>query len=306
MSSKKEKTSSPDYPLLGRLAVEASENTASCKPSPGLYVVATPIGNLGDITLRALSILSSADVIACEDTRNSSVLLQAFGIKKPTLSYHDHNEKARLPEVIRRLKQGEVVALISDAGMPAIVDPGFKLIRACQDMGIPVTVIPGANAALTALTGCGLPTDRFYFVGFLPPKSVARKKEIASFKAIPATLILYESPQRLSACLADLTEILGEARPVVVARELTKFYEETRRGNLSELTAYYAERDVKGEIVILIGAGEEEQTDYDIDALLTERMKHLSVRDAVSEVTEMTGGVKKEIYARALALTKQE
>ncbi len=284
--------------------MEASGNEGVCKPPAGLYVVATPIGHLGDITLRALATLAQADVIACEDTRTSGVLLHAFGIKKPTLSYHDHNEDERRPEILRRIAAGQIVALISDAGMPAIADPGFKLVRDCREAGLAVTVLPGANAAVTAMAGSGLPTDQFYFFGFLSSKSVARKKEILSLKPLSATLIFYESPQRLADSLTDLSEILGEHRPATVARELSKFYEETRRGTLGELAAHYADTDVKGEIVILVGKDAEEAAPADIDALLEERLKHLSVRDAVAEVAEMTGIPKKEVYARALALGK--
>ena len=284
--------------------LETSGNGGACKPSAGLYLVATPIGHLGDISLRALMILANADVIACEDTRTSGVLLQAFGIKKPTLSYHDHNADARRPEILKRLAQGEVVALISDAGMPAIADPGFKLVRDCRDAGFNVTAVPGANAAITALASSGLPTNQFIFAGFLPPKSAARKKVAAAFKQSEATLVFYESPQRLAACLADLADVLGASRPTGVARELTKFYEEMRRGTLGELAAHYAVHEVKGEIVVLVGKDESAQAPaFDIDALLSERLKHLSVRDTVAEVSEMTGNSKKDVYARALELS---
>ena len=304
MPPKKENVSWPDYPQLGKMLVEVSGKNGACKPIPGLYLIATPIGHLGDITLRALAILAGVDVIACEDTRTSGVLLHAFGIIKPTFSYHDHNADSRRPEILQRLAKGEVVALISDAGMPAIADPGFKLVRDCRDAGFSVTVVPGANAALTALASSGLPTDQFTFVGFLPPKSAARKKSLAAFRQSAATLIFYESPQRLAESLADLAEILGRDRPAAVARELTKFYEEMRRGTLGELAAHYGSNEARGEIVILVGKGEREEADaFDIDALLSERLKHLSVRDAVAEVAEMTGNPKKETYARALALS---
>jgi 16S rRNA (cytidine1402-2'-O)-methyltransferase len=296
------KVSSPDYPQLGHAVVEASGKTGGCKLEPGLYLVATPIGNRGDITLRALVTLASAAAIGCEDTRTSGVLLKAFGISTPTFSYHDHNADARRPEILRRIAAGEAIALISDAGTPVIADPGFKLVRDCREQNIAVTVIPGANAAIAAMAGSGLPSDRFLFAGFLPPKKVARSKEIAALKLSEATLIFYEAPQRLADTLADLAEILGD-RPAAVARELTKFYEETRRGSLGELAAYYAEAEARGEIVILVGVGAaEDASDADIDALLKQRLKTLSVRDAVAEVAEMTGGRKNEIYARALAL----
>jgi 16S rRNA (cytidine1402-2'-O)-methyltransferase len=267
--------------------------------------VATPIGNLGDITLRALMILSHADVIACEDTRNSGHLLQAFGISRPTFSFHDHNERERLPEIVKRLAKGEVVALISDAGMPLIADPGFKLVRECREAGFAVTVIPGANAAVTAMAGCGLPTDQFYFYGFLPNKTTARKKEIALLKNMRATLIFYEAPQRVQDALTDLVDVLGADRLAVVARELTKFYEETKRGTLAELRDYYQKHETKGEIVLLVSAGESEESATDIDALLTQRLKTLSVRDAVAEIADMTGLPKKEIYAKALVIAEK-
>ncbi|MFA4995075.1 MAG: 16S rRNA (cytidine(1402)-2'-O)-methyltransferase [Bdellovibrionales bacterium] len=307
MPPRKENVSSPDYPQLGKTLLEISGNGGASKPSPGLYLVATPIGHLGDISLRALTVLAHADAIACEDTRTSGVLLQAFGIKKPTFSYHDHNADARRPEILKRLAEGEVIALISDAGMPAIADPGFKLVRDCRDAGFPVTVIPGANAAITALASSGLPTDQFAFAGFLPPKSAARKKAAAVFKQSQATLVFYESPQRLAASLADLAETLGASRPAAVARELTKFYEEIRRGTLGELAKHYATNEAKGEIVILVAKDENAQPEtFDIDALLSERLKHLSVRDAVAEVSEMTGNSKKDVYARALKLSESK
>ena len=302
MPPEKVKVSSPDYPHLARLCVQASVTDAACKPPAGLYLVATPIGHLGDISLRALVTLSHADIIACEDTRNSGVLLRAFGIDRPTLSLHDHNEEARQEEILGRIAKGDVVAVISDAGMPAIADPGFKLVRACHAAGQQVVVIPGANAAVTAMAGSGLATDAFHFAGFLPPKSAARRKDLTMLKQIAATLIFYESPSRLAASLADMVASLGGDRSAAVARELTKFYEETRRGTLAELAAHYATHDVKGEIVILVGRGDGEEN-YDIDALLTERLQKLSVRDAVAEIASLTGGNKKEIYARALALS---
>jgi 16S rRNA (cytidine1402-2'-O)-methyltransferase len=299
----KEKISSPDFPKLGRSIVEGSGNGEGCKLLPGLYVVATPLGNLGDITLRALAVLASADVIACEDTRNSGILLKAFGIHKPTFSYHDHNADARRPEILQRISKGEAVALISDAGMPAIADPGFKLVRDCREAGLDVTVLPGPNAVVTALASAGLPTDQFAFGGFLPTKTAARRKAAQPHKQSLSTVVFYEAPQRLAESLSDLAEVLGSDRPAAVARELTKFYEEIRRGTLGELAAYYAGHEVKGEIVLLIGKGEEDRNAaLDIDRLLEERLKKLSVRDAVAEVAEMTGLPKKEVYAKALEL----
>lgn len=289
------------------MVVEVSGNDAACKPPPGLYLVATPIGHLGDITLRALTVLAASDAIACEDTRTSGVLLTAFGIETKTFSYHDHNADQRRPDILNRLAAGQVVSLISDAGMPAIADPGFKLVRDCRDAGIDVTVIPGPNAALTALASSGLPTDQFSFLGFLPPKTAARKKTAAAFKQNSATLVFYESPQRLADCLQDLADVYGPDRPAAVARELTKFYEEIRRGSLQELASHYAANEAKGEIVILVGKGEETPLDDKALAdLLKERLDRLSLRDAVAEVAEMTGIPKKEVYARALKLSSRE
>ncbi len=289
------------------MLVEASGNDASCKPPAGLYLVATPMGNLGDISLRALGILVQADIIACEDTRTSGVLLNAFGIRKPTLSYHDHNADRRRPDILKRLGDGQVVALISDAGMPAIADPGFKLVRACREAGFAVTVIPGANAAVTALAASGLPTDTFYFGGFLPAKSAARKKALLPYKACPATLVFYESPHRLAESLADLAGVLGKTRPAAVARELTKLHEDVRRGTLADLAQHYLSREVKGEIVILVGKDDGDgKEEIDIGPLLAERLKTLSVRDAVAEVADITGIPKKEIYARALKMAAED
>ena len=245
-------TSSPDYPLLARCVAEASRDGQTSKLLPGLYVVATPIGNLGDISLRALWTLRHVDRIACEDTRQSGALFAHYGIKKPLFSYHDHNADKVKPRLLAMLAAGERIALVCDAGMPLIADPGFKLVRACRKAGHAVTVVPGANAALTALAGSGLPTDHFYFAGFLPPKQAARKKAIEALENVPATLVFYEAPQRLAETLIDLEKTLGGGRPAAVARELTKLFEETKSGTLTELASHYRLHDVKGEIVILV------------------------------------------------------
>jgi 16S rRNA (cytidine1402-2'-O)-methyltransferase len=306
MLQKKEKTSSLDYPLLVRTLIETSGNDLMCKLSAGLYLVATPIGNLGDISLRALATLANADVIFCEDTRTSGVLLHAYGMKKTTLSYHDHNDDARRPEMIERMKRGEAVALISDAGMPVIADPGFKIVRNCRLEGIDVTVIPGPNAAVAALAGSGLASDQFHFYGFLPPKTVARQKEILSLKHSQATLVFYESPQRLVDCLNDLRDGLGASRQGAVARELTKLYEEMRRGTLGELADYYAAHPTRGEIVLIIEGKGEESEAVNLEQLLANRLQTLSLRDAVKEVAELTGVHKNEVYAKALMMTAKE
>jgi 16S rRNA (cytidine1402-2'-O)-methyltransferase len=220
---------------------------------PGtLYLVATPIGNLADITHRALQVLSDVDLIACEDTRHTHKLLNHYGLYTKTISYHEHNEQQRATELIDRLKQGTNVAVVSDAGTPSISDPGFRLVRAAIENEIVVVPVPGPSALITALIAAGLPTDEFFFAGFLPSRTNARRARLTELQSIPGTLIFYEAPHRLAATLKDAYEILGE-REAVVARELTKLHEDIRRGKLSQLTADYAEKtDVRGEIVVLI------------------------------------------------------
>jgi 16S rRNA (cytidine1402-2'-O)-methyltransferase len=220
---------------------------------PGtLYLVATPIGHLADITHRALQVLNDVDLIACEDTRHTHKLLNHYGITTKTISYHEHNEQQRATELIDRLKQGTNIALVSDAGTPSISDPGFRLVRAAIENDIPIVPIPGPSALITALIAAGLPTDEFFFAGFLPARANARRTRLSEVQSVPGTLIFYEAPHRLAETLKDAYEILGE-REAVVARELTKLHEEIRRGRLSELTADYADRtDIRGEIVLLI------------------------------------------------------
>jgi 16S rRNA (cytidine1402-2'-O)-methyltransferase len=220
---------------------------------PGtLYLVATPIGNLADITHRALQVLNDVDLIACEDTRHTHKLLNHYGLSTKTLSYHEHNEQQRATELIDRLKRGTNIAVVSDAGTPSISDPGFRLVRAAIENDIPIVPIPGPSALITALIAAGLPTDEFFFAGFLPARANARRARLSELQSVPGTLIFYEAPHRLAEALKDAYEILGE-REAVVARELTKLHEEIRRGRLSELTAAYAEKtDIRGEIVVLI------------------------------------------------------
>ena len=307
MRPEKEKTSF-DYPLLVRELLEVSAKMGTCKLPAGLYVTATPIGHLGDISLRALITLSSADRIACEDTRNSGSMLAKYGIKKPLLSYHDHNGKLAGAEILKWIQAGEAIALISDAGMPLISDPGYALVKDCIAHEIPVTVIPGANAVLTALAGSGLPTDQFHFAGFLPPKTAARQKSIASLAKIPGSIILYEAPQRLADALLDLGKILGPNRQAVVARELTKLFEDTRRGSLEELATLYADQEVKGEIVIILAPadGAETHSAEDIDAMLKDALKNSSLRDAVQSVSLLTGAKKSDVYDRALEISGKD
>jgi 16S rRNA (cytidine1402-2'-O)-methyltransferase len=218
-----------------------------------LYLVATPIGNLADITHRALQILKDVDLIACEDTRHTNKLLNHYGITTKTISYHEHNEQQRATQLIEKLKEGSDVAVVSDAGTPSISDPGFRLVRAAIENDIAVVPVPGPSALISALIAAGLPTDEFFFAGFLPSRPNARRARLAELQSVPGTLIFYEAPHRLAATLKDALEVLGE-RKAVVARELTKLHEEIRRGRLSELAADYADQknDIRGEIVVLI------------------------------------------------------
>jgi 16S rRNA (cytidine1402-2'-O)-methyltransferase len=287
----------------------ASEHTPSEKPrcAAGLYIVATPIGNLRDITLRALDVLAAADVIACEDTRVTEKLTSRYGLASQRLPYHEHNAERMRPVLLEKLKQGAVVALVSDAGTPLISDPGFKLVRAAIADGIAVTTLPGPSAALAALVLSGLPSDRFFFQGFLPPKETARRRALGEIAPLSATLIVYETGPRLAATLADMADVLGE-RQAAVARELTKLYEELRRGSLAELAAHYgAAGGPKGEIVIVIGGADEAAaraaiTDDDIDTALETALATMSVKDASIAVAEATGRPRREVYQRALAL----
>jgi len=219
---------------------------------PGtLYLVATPIGNLADITHRALQILKDVDLIACEDTRHTHKLLQHYGITTKTISYHEHNEQQRSAQLIDSLKQGSDIAVVSDAGTPSISDPGFRLVRAAIESEIRVVPVPGPSALISALIAAGLPTDEFFFAGFLSARSNARRARLSELQSVPGTLIFYEAPHRLAAALRDAYEILGE-REAVVARELTKMHEEIRRGRLSELSKHYEDEEPRGEIVVLI------------------------------------------------------
>ncbi|MGF7174564.1 16S rRNA (cytidine1402-2'-O)-methyltransferase [Azospirillum doebereinerae] len=270
--------------------------------------MATPIGNAADITLRALDTLTRATAIACEDTRVTAKLMGIHGIHTPFVSYHEHNAARMRPILIERMKAGESIALVTDAGTPLVSDPGYKLVRECVAEGVAVTTLPGASAPLVALVLSGLPTDRFLFAGFLPNKSSARRATAGELKNVPATLVFFESPQRLPESLADLAEILGP-REAAVARELTKYYEEVRRGPLPELAAHYAEAGPpKGEVVLVIGPPGEEDTpgEADIDALLCEALTRLRVRDAAADVAARTGQPKRAVYARALELAREQ
>ncbi len=274
---------------------------------PGLYLVPTPIGNLRDITLRAIDILQQADLIACEDTRVTAKLLTHYGIKKPTLSYNDHNGEARRPQILSALKDGKRVALVSDAGTPLISDPGYKLARAAIEAGDYVTALPGASSVLTGLSLSGLPTDRFFFAGFLPAKQEACKKELQALAAVPSTLVIFESARRLPETLPLLQQALGN-RDAAVVREISKKFEEARRGALSELVAYYEKHGApKGEVVIVIAPpGKQETSKTDIEAMLVRLLSSHSVREAAAIVAEQTNRPRKEIYALALKLRPHE
>jgi len=271
----------------------------------GLYVVATPIGNLGDITLRALATLAAADVIACEDTRVTRRLTGRYGILTPLTPYHEHNAAAARPKLLARLARGEAIALVSDAGTPLISDPGYKLVRAACEAGHSVVPLPGASAVLAALSVAGLPTDRFLFAGFLPAKQAARRARIASLGAIPATLVLFESGPRLASTLADLADGLGP-RAAAVCRELTKLHEEVRRGDLARLARdYAADAERRGEFVLVVAPPSEAAAAVgDVDDMLRRALAHASVKEAVGEVAWVTGRPRREIYRRALALAK--
>lgn len=273
---------------------------------PGLYIVATPIGNLRDITLRALDALTAADLIACEDTRVTAKLLSHYGIKKPTLSYNDHNAALRRPKIFTALEEGKRVALVSDAGTPLISDPGYKLVKEALERGVYVTALPGASSLLAGLSLSGLPSDRFFFAGFLPARHEACKKELQSLATIPSTLIFFESARRLLGTLAIMQEMLGN-REVAVLRELTKLYEESRRGTLKELSAHYADAGApKGEVVIAVAPPlETEETEENITIRLDWLLKSHSVKEAASILAEQTGKPRKEVYALALKLMKK-
>jgi 16S rRNA (cytidine1402-2'-O)-methyltransferase len=285
-------------------AVEGSDAQPISKPSPGLVIVATPIGNAGDITLRALDVLRGADAIACEDTRVTGKLMARYGIATPLVAYHEHNAARMRPVLLDRLARDETIALVSDAGTPLVSDPGYKLVRAAIDAGVPVSAVPGASAAMAALVTSGLPPDRFLFTGFLPPRAAARRTELRELSAIRATLIVFESAGRLAETLADMAAVLG-SREAVVARELTKLYEEVRRGSLADLQTHYANAPPpKGEIVILVGPPPiAEATDEAIDAALQAALATASLRDAVTAVATDLGAPRRRVYARALLLS---
>ena len=277
------------------------------EPKPGtLYIVATPIGNLEDMTFRAVRILQAVDMIAAEDTRHTGRLLQHFQVKTPQVSYHEHNSNSRIPELLEHLQYGKAIALVSDAGMPGISDPGYELIKACIDNGITVVPIPGASAVITALSAAGLPTDRFIFDGFLPAKSQQRQKYLESLQGESRTLVFYESPHRLRDTLADLGTILGSDRSLVIARELTKLYEEFWRGTIEDAIADYTQREPQGEYTLLVAGNPPSQiqlTETELKAELLQLMHQgISRSQASRQLAKDTSLSRRYLYQLALVI----
>ncbi|MBO9474641.1 16S rRNA (cytidine(1402)-2'-O)-methyltransferase [Shimia sp. R10_1] len=280
------------------------------KLQPGLYFVATPIGTARDITLRALDILASADVIAAEDTRSMKKLLEIHGVSlngRPVLSYHDHSSEGTRAKLLAHLEAGRSVAYASEAGTPLIADPGYHLSVAASEAGHLVTSAPGPSAIITALSLAGLPTDSFFFAGFLPNAKKARQTALEALREVPGTLVFYESPKRVAAMVADAAEVLGGGRQAAVARELTKKFEEVLRGSLSDLAGELPERQIKGEIVVLIDRqrGEAARED-DVEDALRDALETLSVRDAADAVAKAYGINRRKVYQLALKLQKAE
>jgi 16S rRNA (cytidine1402-2'-O)-methyltransferase len=288
--------------LAGRRYFIAGQEFEAPELAAGLHVVATPIGNLRDMTLRALEVLAAADVIYCEDTRTSSKLTGHFGIATPRKALHEHNERALIDTVLEDLKRGGKVALISDAGTPLVSDPGFPLVRAAREAGLPVFAAPGASALLAALAVAGLPTDAFSFLGFLPAKAAGRETMLRELSGRRETLAFYESPRRLGESLAAMAAIFGAERPAAVALELTKLHERVVRGTLDELATRFAGEE-KGEAVILVGGAMDRVVDADEwGAALAAAMQTQPLRAAVDEVTDRFGLKRKDVYDAALAL----
>lgn len=272
--------------------------------APALHLVATPIGNLGDVTLRALETIAAADILACEDTRVTRTLLSRYGIRQRPVAYHEHNASEAGPRLIAALKEGRSVALVSDAGTPLVSDPGFRLVEAAREAGIAVVPIPGPSAALAALTASGLPSDAFFFAGFLPVKAGARASRLAELKAVPGTLIFFESPNRLAESLAAMAEAFGHRR-AAVCRELTKAFEEIRTGPLPDLAAHYAEAgSPKGEIVVCVAPPDPAAApaEADIDAMLRSLAAEMGASKAAAEAARLTGLRKADLYRRLLEL----
>jgi 16S rRNA (cytidine1402-2'-O)-methyltransferase len=274
-----------------------------------LYVVGTPIGNLEDMTFRAISVLRQVDAIAAEDTRHTGKLLHHFQISTPQVSYHDHNRLSRLPDLLRQLQQGRSLALVSDAGMPGISDPGYELVQACVEAGVTVVPIPGASAVITALSAAGLPTERFSFEGFLPAKGQPRQQRLEALQADPRTLVFYEAPHRLRQTLEDLQAAFGPDRPIVLARELTKRYEQFWRGTLAEAIGYYQTQEPQGEFTLVLGGQAATPLQFSESALLAE-LQHLinqglSRSQASRQLAQQTALPRRQIYQLALTLAEE-
>ncbi len=290
-----------DNALATRLVADVTRHLASSL-APGLYLVATPIGNLADITVRALTTLVRADVIYCEDTRHSRTLISHYGIARPLRPYHEHNAEEQRPRILADLERGARIALISDAGTPLVSDPGYKLVRDCIAEGHMVVAVPGASAVMAAISVAGLPTDTFLFAGFLPPRSGARHARIAELSLSPATLVFFEAPTRIADTLADLSATLDN-RPSAVARELTKLHETVERGTLTELAERFAAAPPKGEMVIVVGPPTTVAvTDEAIAAALTDALSHMSLRDAAKAVADRHSVSKARVYDLGLKL----
>jgi 16S rRNA (cytidine1402-2'-O)-methyltransferase len=270
----------------------------------GLYVVATPIGNLGDVTIRALDTLAAADLVACEDTRVTKKLLDRYGIEAKVTAYHEHSRPAAHRRILAALAEGRSVALVSDAGTPLLSDPGVRLVADARAAGHRVVPLPGPSSIVAALAAAGLPMDAFLFLGFLPSKANQRKKRLAEVARVPATLVFFESPNRIAALLADAAEALGAERDAAVCRELTKMHETFDRGTLAELAARYADGPVKGEIVLLVAppGAAEPPSESDVDAMLADALRSASVKEAAEAVAGATGLPRRDLYQRALAL----
>ena len=289
----------------------AAEKTDKRKNAlmPGLYIAATPIGNLADASHRLIETLKTADLILCEDTRVTAKLCQAFGVETRRAPYHDHNAAQVRPDIVQKLVQGESICLVSDAGTPLISDPGYKLVAACREAGIEVFTVPGPCAAIAALSIAGLPSHDFYFAGFPPAKTGARISAFQKVAEWPTTLVYYESPQRLALCLSDMHAVFGD-RKACIARELTKRFEQTYTGTLAELVDHFNGPDIaapKGEIVILIAPPECERanvTPEEIDGFLEKALEHMSVRDAAAAASDTFNTPKRDLYTRALAIKK--
>ncbi|NJL61585.1 MAG: 16S rRNA (cytidine(1402)-2'-O)-methyltransferase [Methylacidiphilales bacterium] len=274
---------------------------------PGtLYVVGTPIGNLEDMTFRAIQTLQNVDLIASEDTRHSGKLLQHFQVKTPQISYHEHNSSSRVPELLEKLTEGNAIALVSDAGMPGISDPGYELIKACVDAGVLVVPIPGVSAVITGLSASGLPTEKFVFEGFLPPKTHQRREQLEILKTESRTLIFYESPHRLRATLQDFAEVLGIERKIVLARELTKFYEQFWRGTIGDACKYYQEKEPQGEFTLVVAGLEANKPQLSDEEIVVELKKIMSQKVSRSQASRQLANLTKinrrHIYQIALAI----